>query len=201
MSISILLGSMLNIHMSWKWWKWEIMCLEQELNPYLWYSRPVCSLTPPLYSHLPIYAAPCFRGQCKLLTTYIYLYLCVYIYICIQWSCLASVHYIPLYNKASLNWQTIRPTLNGPLREVIGLGSQNIITIVLYGWSFGTQIECSIYIYIYTLIIYVVTTLYSLHKIFTRTRQSMGECQPYKKKWRNQLEFGRGSRIPGSTIK
>ena len=26
----------------WLWWKWEILSLEQELNPHFWHSRPVC---------------------------------------------------------------------------------------------------------------------------------------------------------------
>ena len=32
-------------------------------------------------------------------------------------------------------------TLNGPFREVVGLGSWNNITVVLNGQSFGTQIN------------------------------------------------------------
>ena len=48
------------------------------------------------------------------------------------------------YSKTSLNQPTMRETLNGPFKEVVGLGSQNIVTLVLYGRSFGTQIKQSI---------------------------------------------------------
>ena len=30
-------------------------------------------------------------------------------------------------------------TLNGPFREVLGLGSSNIVAMILHGRSFGTQ--------------------------------------------------------------
>ena len=42
-----------------------------------------------------------------------------------------SLH-ICIFSKTSVNRPTMGPTLNGPLREVVGLGSLNIITIVLY---------------------------------------------------------------------
>ena len=42
--------------------------------------------------------------------------------------------------------------------------------------------------------------LLPLDKIFTHTRATYEE-QPYIKKWRNQLQNGRGSSTPGSTIK
>ena len=38
-----------------------------------------------------------------------------------------------LYSKISLNQLTIGPTLNGPFREVVGLGSWNIVAMALYG--------------------------------------------------------------------
>ena len=37
-----------------------------------------------------------------------------------------------IYSKTSLNRLTMGPTLNGPFREVVTLGSLKIITIVLY---------------------------------------------------------------------
>ena len=35
--------------------------------------------------------------------------------------------------KTSLNSQTMGPTLNGPFRNLIGLGNQNIFAMALYG--------------------------------------------------------------------
>ena len=53
--------------------------------------------------------------------------------------------YIHAYSKSSLNRPTMRPTtLNWPFMEMVSLESYNIITLVLYGWSFGTQIKWSI---------------------------------------------------------
>ena len=86
------------------WWKWEIVCLASEYNPYLLHSRPVCetlqhlgSLMSPLYPHLPVYATSCLRAQyrllhsspwnCKSFNTYKYMhadshftYIYIYIY-------------------------------------------------------------------------------------------------------------------------
>ena len=58
-----------------------------------------------------------------------------------------SFSYINLYAytvKASLNRPTMGPTLNGPFRQVVGLGSSKLITMVLYERSFGTRIKRSI---------------------------------------------------------
>ena len=53
----------------WMWWKWEILCLEQESDPHLWHAQPVCHhytiLMPSPYPRLFVYAAPCLRGQCR----------------------------------------------------------------------------------------------------------------------------------------
>ena len=43
----------------------------------------------------------------------------------------------------SLNRPTLESTLNDPFREMVGLGSKTIITMVLHGRSFGTQIKLS----------------------------------------------------------
>ena len=52
----------------------EILCLEQESNPHLWYSGSVCyhctmgaSLMSPLFPCPPVYIALCLGGQCRLL--------------------------------------------------------------------------------------------------------------------------------------
>ena len=50
------------------------------------------------------------------------------------------VKLISEYSKTFLNWVTNRPTLSGPFREVVGLGSWTY----RYRWSFGTQIKWSI---------------------------------------------------------
>ena len=42
-----------------------------------------------------------------------------------------------IYSKTSLNRPTMGPTLNGPFRKLVGLGSLNIITMVLHGRLFG----------------------------------------------------------------
>ena len=49
--------------------------------------------------------------------------------------------YIYTYSKTTLNGPTLEPTFNGPFREVISFGSYVIVTLVLYGRSFGTQIK------------------------------------------------------------
>ena len=59
---------------SWSWISvmvvMKALCLEQEFNPHLWHSGPlshICSLMSPLYQCPPVYAAPCLRGQYRLL--------------------------------------------------------------------------------------------------------------------------------------
>ena len=69
------------------------------------------------------------------------LYMCitmVHIYIC-------TIYMYHTDIKTFLNRPTMRPILTGTFREVVSLGSLNIVTIVLYGRSFGTQIKRSIY--------------------------------------------------------
>ena len=56
----------------------------------------------------------------------LYIYIYLYIHIDIQ--------LIPLYIDRSWNLP-----LHGPFRNVVGLCSQNIVTMLLYGQSFGTQ--------------------------------------------------------------
>ena len=55
---------------SWRWWNWKILCLEQESNPHLLNCGPVCcslhhigSLMSLSYARFPVYAARCLRGQ------------------------------------------------------------------------------------------------------------------------------------------
>ena len=48
------------------------------------------------------------------------------------------------YSKTSLDRPTIAPSLNGPFSEVVGLGLQNIISMILHQLSFGTEIRRSI---------------------------------------------------------
>ena len=58
-----------------------------------------------------------------------------------RWSVREALSYT-VHSKTSLNRLIYRrSTLNGPFREVVGLGSSTIVTIVLYGPSFGTQIK------------------------------------------------------------
>ena len=60
------------------WWKWEILCLEQESNPHLWHHRPVCyhytmkALWCHHYTHTYLYmqflvselSTDCYTTQC-----------------------------------------------------------------------------------------------------------------------------------------
>ena len=48
------------------------------------------------------------------------------------------------FSKTSLNRPTMTQTLNDPFREVVSFWSWNIITMILNGCSFGTQIKRSI---------------------------------------------------------
>ena len=57
----------------------------------------------------------------------------------------AVLIYKCIYRKTSLNRLTLGPTLNGPFREVCGLGSYDIIVMALYGQTFGTQMKRLIY--------------------------------------------------------
>ena len=50
--------------------------------------------------------------------TYMYIYIYIYVHI---WT------YNSIYSKTSLNRRTMGPTLNDPVREVVGLGSYNIV--------------------------------------------------------------------------
>ena len=43
-----------------------------------------------------------------------------------------------MYSKTSLNQPIIRPAFNGPFKVAIGLGSWNIVTMVLYEQSLWT---------------------------------------------------------------
>ena len=52
-----------------------------------------------------------------------------------------KVWYMYIHSKTSLNRPTLGRTLNGSFRKVIGLGTLNMVVIVLYGRSFGTQIK------------------------------------------------------------
>ena len=46
---------------------------------------------------------------------------------------LVWAHHLHVYSKTSLNLPPMGPTLGGPLREVIGLMSSNIVTMDHFG--------------------------------------------------------------------
>ena len=51
--------------------------------------------------------------------TYIYIYICIYVWV-----------YIYTYSETSSNRPTMEPTLNGPFREVVGVGRLVMVFIV-----------------------------------------------------------------------